>query len=192
MDLQKYPFSEKFGWVEDKFGLTWQLNLAKRAQKITPFLLYVGQQGQAEEAMRFYTSVFRNSGISTIARFGKGEPGAEGTVKHAVFSLEGQEFMAMDGGMGHAFGFTEAISLFVNCETQKEVDELWEKFTAEGTKIQCGWLKDKFGVTWQIIPTDLGRMLGDKDPEKSKRVMNAMLKMDKLDIATLKRAYAGQ
>lgn len=193
MELDKYPFSEKFGWVMDKFGVSWQLNLASRRQKISPFLMFVREQnGRAEEAMNFYISLFNNSGIDEIERYGTGEEEPEGTVKHAAFSLNGQEFMAMDSNREHPFTFSEAISLFVNCETQEEVDELWEKFSEGGEIQQCGWLKDKYGVSWQIIPTVLGEMLNDPNPAKSQRVMKAMLQMDKINIKTLKQAYDGQ
>ena len=152
--------------------------------KITPFLWF---DNQAEEAMNFYVSIFKNSKTGTITRYGEGAPVAKGTVMTATFQLDGQEFMALNGGP--LFKFTEAVSFFVNCETQEEVDELWEKLSAGGEPGRCGWLKDKFGLSWQIIPTALGEMLQDKDPEKSKRVMQAMLQMNKLDIAALKRAY---
>ena len=156
-------------------------------QKITPFLWL---DGQAEEAMKFYASIFKNSKIGSVRRYGKGGPGPEGAVMTATFELEGQKFTALNGGP--LFKFNEAISFFVDCETQDEVDELWEKLSAGGEKSRCGWLKDKFGVSWQIIPKALGELLGDKDPKKSSRVMQAMLKMDKIDIAGLKRAYAGE
>ena len=156
-------------------------------QKITPFLWF---DGNAEEAMNFYTSIFKNSKIGHVSRYGEAGPGPKGTVMTATFELEGQQFMALNGGP--AFKFNESISFFVNCQTQQEVDELWKKLSAGGEKSRCGWLKDKFGVSWQIIPSVLGELLGDKDPEKSKRVMQAMLKMDKIDIAALKRAHAGK
>jgi predicted 3-demethylubiquinone-9 3-methyltransferase (glyoxalase superfamily) len=156
-------------------------------QKITPFLWF---DGQAEEAMKFYTSIFKNSKIGSVSRYGDAGPGPKGTVMSGTFELEGQKFMALNGGP--QFKFTEAISFFVNCETQQEVDELWEKLSAGGQKSRCGWLKDKFGVSWQIIPTALSELLGDKDPAKSRRVMQAMLRMDKIDIEGLKRAHAGQ
>jgi predicted 3-demethylubiquinone-9 3-methyltransferase (glyoxalase superfamily) len=153
--------------------------------------MYVGKvNGKAEEAMNHYASIFKNSNVEMIDRYKAGE-GTEGNVKHAEFSLSGAEFMALDGGLEHDFTFTEAISLFVDCKTQEEVDELWEKLSAGGEKSQCGWLKDKYGVSWQIIPSTLGEMLGDKDPAKANRVMQAMLKMQKIDIAGLKRAYDG-
>jgi predicted 3-demethylubiquinone-9 3-methyltransferase (glyoxalase superfamily) len=153
-------------------------------QKITPFLWF---DNNAEEALNFYTSIFKNSKIVSVSRYGESGPGQAGRVMTATFTLNGQEFMALNGGP--QFKFTEAISFFVNCETQEEVDELWEKLSEGGEKGQCGWLKDKFGVSWQIVPTALGELLGDKDPEKSKRVMEAMLQMHKIDIEKLKQAY---
>jgi predicted 3-demethylubiquinone-9 3-methyltransferase (glyoxalase superfamily) len=153
-------------------------------QKITPFLWF---DGRAEEAMNFYASIFKNSKIGGVARYGEAGPGPAGSVMTANFQLDGQEFMVLNGGP--QFKFTEAISFFVNCETQEEVDELWEKLSDGGEKSRCGWLKDKFGLSWQIIPSALGRMLQDKDAAKSKSVMNAMLQMDKIDIQRLKQAY---
>jgi len=156
----------------------------RQMQKIAPFLWF---NDNAEEAMNFYVSVFKNSKIVRTDRYGDAGPGAKGTLMSGTFQLEGQEFYALNGGP--QFKFTEAISLFVNCETQQEVDELWAKLTADGgEESQCGWLKDKFGLSWQIIPTALGEMLGDKDPERSKRVMEAMLKMRKIDIKALDQA----
>jgi predicted 3-demethylubiquinone-9 3-methyltransferase (glyoxalase superfamily) len=153
-------------------------------QKIVPFLWF---DGKAEEAMNFYTSIFMNSKIGDVTRYGKAGPGPEGTVMSATFELEGQKFYALNGGP--QFTFTPAISFFVNCETQQEVDELWEKLSAGGQEQPCGWLQDKFGLSWQIIPTILGKLLGDKDPAKAQRVMQAMLQMKKIDIARLKQAY---
>jgi predicted 3-demethylubiquinone-9 3-methyltransferase (glyoxalase superfamily) len=155
-------------------------------QKITPFLWF---DNQAEEAMNFYVSIFKNSKIGTVTRYGDAGPGPKGSVMTASFELDGQPFMTLNGGP--LFKFTEAISLFVTCDTQAEVDDLWEKLSAGGQKSRCGWLKDKYGLSWQIVPSALTRLMRDKDPEKSKRVMQAMLKMDKLDIATLERAHAG-
>ncbi len=155
-------------------------------QKIVPFLWF---DGQAEEAMSFYVSIFKNSKALNVTRYGNGGPGPEGSVMSATFQLEGQQFYALNGGPH--FKFTPAISLFVNCETQQEVDELTEKLCAGGEQQPCGWLTDKFGLSWQIIPRILGELLGDEDPEKSKRVMQAMLQMKKIDIARLKQAYAG-
>jgi predicted 3-demethylubiquinone-9 3-methyltransferase (glyoxalase superfamily) len=155
-------------------------------QKITPFLWF---DGKAEEAMNFYVSIFKNSKVVSTTRYGEAGPWPKGSVMSAVFQLEGQEFFALNGGP--QYKFTPAISLFVNCETQQEVDELWEKLSAGGETNRCGWLQDKFGLSWQIIPSVLGKMLQDKDAEKSKRVMLAMLQMDKIDIDGLKQAYHG-
>ncbi len=154
-------------------------------QKITPFLWF---DGKAEEAMNFYVAIFKNSKIINVTRYGEAGSGVNGTVMSAVFELQGQEFIVLNGGP--QFTFSPAISFFVNCETQAEVDELWEKLSEGGKTNQCGWLDDKFGVSWQIVPTILGEMLQDKDAQKSKKVMEAMMQMDKLDIETLKRAYS--
>jgi predicted 3-demethylubiquinone-9 3-methyltransferase (glyoxalase superfamily) len=156
-------------------------------QKITPFLWF---DDKAEEAMNFYVSIFKNSKIGKVSRYGEGGPGPKGSVMSATFILDGQEFFALNGGP--QFKFTEAVSFFVNCNTQEEVDDLWEKLSAGGKKSRCGWLKDKYGLSWQIIPTALGEMLHDKDPQKSKRVMQAMMKMDKIDINGLKEARDGK
>jgi predicted 3-demethylubiquinone-9 3-methyltransferase (glyoxalase superfamily) len=144
---------------------------------------------QAEEAMNFYVSIFKNSKIVSVSRNGDAGPGPKGSVLTATFQLDGQEFIALNGGPH--FKFTEAISLFVKCHNQPEVDDFWEKLSQGGQKSQCGWLKDKFGLSWQIVPTILGELLGDKDREKSKRVMQAMLQMTKIDIEGLKRASEG-
>ena len=156
-------------------------------QKITPFLWF---DDKAEEAVNCYVSIFENSKIGSVSRYGEEGPGPAGTVMVATFTLDGQEFMALNGGP--EFKFTEAISLLVNCETQEEVDKFWDKLSEGGEEEQCGWLKDRYGLSWQIVPTVLGEMLQDKDPEKAKRVMEAMLQMRKIDIGALKRAYEGQ
>jgi predicted 3-demethylubiquinone-9 3-methyltransferase (glyoxalase superfamily) len=153
-------------------------------QKIVAFLWF---NNNAEEAMNLYTSIFKNSKIGNITRYGKAGPGLVGSVMTATFELEGQQFMVLNGGP--KFKFTEAISFFVNCVTQAEVDNLWDKLTEGGREGQCGWLKDKFGLSWQIVPTVLGELLGDPDHEKSARVMQAMLQMKKIDIADLQQAY---
>ncbi len=150
---------------------------------ITPFLTF---QDQAEEAVNFYVSIFKNSKIVSMNRYGEGAPMPAGSVMSATFVLDGREYMALNGGPH--FSFTDGFSLVVSCETQDEVDELWEKLSAGGEKGQCGWLKDKFGLSWQIIPTALGELLGAKDPRKGQNVMQAMLQMTKIDIAALKRA----
>jgi predicted 3-demethylubiquinone-9 3-methyltransferase (glyoxalase superfamily) len=153
-------------------------------QKITPFLWF---DNQAEEAMNFYVSIFKNSKVGKVTRYGEAGPGPKGTVMSATFQLEGQDFMALNGGPH--FSFTPAISLFVNCETQEEVDELWERLSEGGTKERCGWLKDKYGLSWQIIPSALGKLMQDKNPAKTKSVMTAMLQMSKIDIKLLQQAY---
>ena len=153
-------------------------------QKITPFLWF---NDKAEEAMNFYVSIFKSSKVGTVTRYGDAGPGPKGSVMSATFQLEGQDFYALNGGP--QFTFTPAISFFVNCETQQEVDELWDKLSEGGRKDRCGWLQDKYGLSWQIIPTTLSAMLRDKDPAKANRVMQAMLQMSKIDIARLKQAY---
>ena len=153
-------------------------------QKITPFLWF---DDQAEEAMNFYTSIFKNSKIGSITRYGEAGPGTKGAVMSVTFQLDGQEFMALNGGPH--FTFSPAISFFVNCETQAEVDELWAKLSDGGEEEQCGWLKDKYGVSWQIIPSGLIEMLYGQDAEKSQRAMNAMLQMVKIDLEKIKQAY---
>ena len=156
-------------------------------QKITPFLWF---DGRAEEAMHFYVSIFKNSKAGSITRYGNAGPGPKGTVMVATFQLDGQEFIALNGGP--QFTFSPAISFVVNCETQEEVDAFWEKLSEGGEKLQCGWLRDKYGVSWQIVPTVLGEMMQDKDAERSQRVMKAMLQMNKIDIGRLKQAYERQ
>jgi predicted 3-demethylubiquinone-9 3-methyltransferase (glyoxalase superfamily) len=153
-------------------------------QKITPFLWF---DNNAEEAMNFYVAVFKDAKITSLTRFGDAGPGPKGTVMTGIFQIHGQDFYALNGGP--QFKFTPAISLFVNCETQQEIDELWEKLSEGGKKDQCGWVTDKFGLTWQIVPSVLGKLLHGPDPQKSNRVMKAMLKMNKLDIRQLQQAY---
>jgi predicted 3-demethylubiquinone-9 3-methyltransferase (glyoxalase superfamily) len=153
-------------------------------KKITPFLWF---DDKAEEAMNFYVSIFKNSKVGSVTRYGEAGPGPKGSVMTASFTLDGQDFIALNGGPH--FKFTEAISFSVDCKTQEEVDQFWEKLSAGGQKSRCGWLKDKYGLSWQIVPTVLSELLSDKDAKKSKKVMEAMLKMDKLDIKTLKQAY---
>jgi predicted 3-demethylubiquinone-9 3-methyltransferase (glyoxalase superfamily) len=204
MPLGAYPFSERYGWLEDKYGLSWQVIFtgeSEMRQKITPLLLFVGGVcGKAEEALNFYTSVFKNSpagakaaadtNATILARYGKGEePDKEGTVKYATFTLLGQEFGAMDSAREHKFAFNEAISFIVPCEDQEEIDHFWGKLSADPKAEQCGWLKDKYGLSWQIVPTIMQEMLGSKNKEKIARVTQAFLKMKKFDIAALKRAY---
>ena len=156
-------------------------------QKITTYLWF---DREAEEAANLYTSIFKNSKILSTTRYGEAGPGTPGTVMAGTLQIEGQEFNVLNGGPH--FKFNEAISLFVNCETQAEVDELWEKLTEGGEEQPCGWLKDRFGLSWQIIPTALPRLMGDPDPEKAGRVVQAMLQMSKIDVAGLEKAYAGR
>ena len=160
------------------------LSKGRSVQKISPFLWF---ESQAEEAANFYTSIFPNSKIRDAMRYGEAGPGPKGSVMSITFELEGQEFLALNGGP--MFRFSPAISFFVKCATQQEVDHYWDRLSSGGTPQQCGWLQDKYGISWQVVPTVLGEMLGDKDPAKSKRVMEAMMKMVKLDIAGLKAAY---
>ena len=198
MELGEYPHSERYGWTQDRYGLSWQVMFMgdrEIKQKITPTLMFVGKQcGKAETAIKFYTSVFKNAEVGNILRYGKSmEPDKEGTIQHAAFTLENQEFAAMDSAREHKFTFNEAISLMVECGTQEEIDYYWGKLTADGGEEGvCGWLKDKFGVSWQVAPTVLNEMLQDKDMEKVERVTNAFLKMKKFDIAELRMAYEGQ
>jgi len=158
--------------------------LEKKAQKITPFLWF---DGRAEEAANFYVSIFKNSRLGKVSRYGEDGPGPAGTVMVAPFELEGQDFLALNGGP--QFKFTPAISFVVDCQTQQEVDELWGKLSDGGQTLQCGWLTDKFGVSWQIVPSTLGELMQDEDAEKSGRVMKAMLQMEKLDVRKLQEAY---
>jgi len=156
-------------------------------QKITPFLWF---DDKAEEAANFYVSVFKDSKIETVSRYGDAGPGPKGSVMIVQFQLEGQRFTALNGGP--IFHFTQAISLLVDCQTQEEVDDLWQKLSAGGRPDRCGWLQDKFGLSWQIIPAALGKLMSDPDPKKSNRVMQAMLQMEKIDIKRLEQAYQGQ
>jgi len=187
--LEKYPFSEKYGWLNDKYGVSWQVNLTKTPQQISPALLFVGDNfGKAEAAINFYTSVFPDSSITTIHHHGADGDAEKGSVDFAAFTLAGEDFAAMEGDTGDQYAFTPATSFVVNCETQEEVDRFWEKLSADKAAEQCGWLTDKYGISWQIVPTILQKLLSDSDRSKAERVMKAMLQMKKLDIAALKRA----
>jgi predicted 3-demethylubiquinone-9 3-methyltransferase (glyoxalase superfamily) len=196
MELDKYPFSERYGWIKDKYGVTWQLILvgdAEVTERIHPSLLFVNEQyGKTEEAIKFYTSVFHNSSIGDIPRYGKeAQFDKEGAIEHAMFTLEGQRFAAMDSGYEHKFGFNEAVSLLVRCENQEEIDYYWKKLSAVPEAEQCGWLKDKFGVSWQVTPKVMDEMMREGGPEQIKRVTEAFLAMKKFDIAVLEKAYKG-
>jgi len=195
MDLGEYPFSGRYGWVQDRYGLSWQVMLADvhaLTQKITPVLMFTEKQaGHAEEAMRFYTSVFHDAKAGDTMRYGPGEePDKEGTVKWGQFQLEGQQFSAMDSARAQGFAFNEAISLMVNCETQEEIDYYWERLSADPKSEQCGWLKDKYGVSWQVTSTEMPEMLTRGTPQQIARVTEAFLKMKKFDVAKLREVYA--
>jgi predicted 3-demethylubiquinone-9 3-methyltransferase (glyoxalase superfamily) len=197
MPLDAYPFSERYGWVEDKYGLSWQVIYTgdnEIQQTITPVLMFIGRAcGKTEEAVTFYTSVFPHAQTVFLTRYGKGEePDKAGTVKYAAFTLEGMEFGAMDSARDHAFTFNEAISFVVPCETQEEIDYYWEKLSADPQAEQCGWLKDKFGLSWQVWPTVIGEMMQNGTREQIDRITQAFLPMKKFDLATLQRAYEGK
>lgn len=193
MPLGSYPFSEKYGWLQDKFGVSWQLILeeAPTEQTIVPSLMFVGEQaGNAEEAINLYADLLNNAKVGDIMRYGAEQaPDEEGTVMFAEFFLENQKFTAMDSAQEHNFNFTEAVSFYVECADQAEVNRLWDTLTAVPESEQCGWLKDKYGVSWQIIPIQLGQLMSDPDPVKSRQVMDAMLQMKKIDVAQLQAAY---
>ena len=196
MPLDAYPFSERYGWIEDKYGLSWQVIYAGTTeiqQKITPVLMFVGNVcGKTEEAVTFYTAVFHNANTFFLQRYGQGEePDQAGTVQYVAFTLEGMEFGAMDSARDHQFAFNEAISFLVPCETQAEIDYYWQKLSADPQAEQCGWLKDKFGLSWQIWPTAIGEMMKNGTREQIDRITQAFLPMKKFDLATLQRAYAG-
>jgi predicted 3-demethylubiquinone-9 3-methyltransferase (glyoxalase superfamily) len=188
MPLDKYPWSERYGWVQDRFGISWQLYLGKMdetGQKFSPTLMFTHEQcGKAEEAIQFYTSLFPDSSVTGILKYNAADDDEEGLVKHAQFKLDGYVLMAMDSSFDHAFRFSEGISIAVDCETQEEIDHYWNRMTADGgEESMCGWLKDKFGVSWQIVPAILPKLMAD--PDKSEKVVQAFLKMRKFDIATL-------
>ena len=196
MPIDKYPFSERYGWVQDKYGLSWQLILTEPEGEerplIIPSLLFVTERcDKAEEATDFYLSIFENAKRGAIARYPAGsEPNKEGAIMFCDFTLESQWFAVMDGSARmHDFTFNEAISLIVNCEDQEEIDYYWEKLSAVPESEQCGWLKDKYGVSWQIVPKELDEMMGKGTREQIDQVTQAFLPMKKLDIAKLKEAY---
>jgi len=190
MPIDKYPWSERYGWLQDKFGLSWQISLSGRDDKkkqITPSLLFTGTQfGLAEEAIGLYQSVFPNSSVTTLLHYPEIKYG-QGKVLYAEFKLNDHDFIIMDGPGDHAFSFSEALSFVVECETQNEIDHFWDNLIAGGgQESRCGWLKDKFGVSWQIIPTILGKLMSD--PAKAQRVMNVLMPMNKLDMDKLVNA----
>jgi predicted 3-demethylubiquinone-9 3-methyltransferase (glyoxalase superfamily) len=192
MALDKYPWSEKYGWINDKFGISWQLALGKISdvgQRITPCLMFTGKQyGRAEEAIAFYDSIFHDLKLDGILRYAANEsPDEEGKIKHAQFAMNDQKFMIMESAAEHNFSFTEGISLTVHCDTQEEIDHYWNKLTGSGgEESMCGWLKDKFGVSWQIIPTMLNKIMSD--PAKAGKAAQAFMSMRKLNIEQIVQA----
>ncbi len=195
MPLSEYPFSERYAWLLDRYGVSWQIGYfgATNAQPLMPVLMFVGGVcGKSEEAMRFYTSLFPNSKLGEMARYGADDaPETEGTIMHGDFTLAGQSFAAMDSAQMHDFTFTEAISLVVHCDDQAEIDRYWAALSAVPEAEACGWLKDKYGVSWQIVPKEMNEMMTSGDPEKIARVTQAFLPMKKLDLAKLREAYGG-
>ncbi len=197
MELGEYPFSRRYGWIQDKFGVSWQLMLTNPAGEPRPFiipsLMFVGDNaGRAEEAINFYRSIFKDSKMGSLARYGAGrEPDREGTVMFADFKLLNLWLAAMDSAYPHKFSFNEAASFLVRCDTQEEIDYYWEKLSAVPEAEQCGWLKDKFGVSWQITPAIMDALMRTQDQEKLDRVTQAFLKMKKFDIAALQKAADG-
>jgi predicted 3-demethylubiquinone-9 3-methyltransferase (glyoxalase superfamily) len=195
MPLDKYDWGEKYGWVQDRYGLSWQISLGKISdvgQKLTPSFLFVGEQaGRAAEAINFYTSIFPNSSIKGVMKVPAGQDEPEGNVMHGQFELNGQQFMIMDSAKLHGFQFNEGVSIVVNCKTQKEIDYYWEKLTSDGgNEVECGWVKDKFGVSWQVTPIQLEEMLLSDDKKKTERVTKAFLHMKKFNIAKLEEEFA--
>lgn len=195
MPYDTYPWAKKYGWLEDRYGLSWQLSMSenhKMEQKITPSLMFTqGNSGKAKEAIEYYANVFPDSKIDMMVPYEKGEGDTEGFIKHSRFTLAGQNFIAMDSSGPHEFVFNEAVSFMVRCDTQEEIDMYWEKLSAVPESEQCGWCKDKFGVSWQIVPTAMNKMMGSGDKEKIGRVTQAFLKMKKFDIKKLEEAFLG-
>lgn len=198
MPIGKYPFSERYGWIQDKFGISWQLILTnpdgEPRPTVIPSMMFVGDNcGKAEEAREFYLSVFRNSKPGSLFRYGPGqEPDAEGTVMFTDFMLENTWFTAMDSAWEHSFNFNEAISLLINCETQEEIDYYWDKLSAVPEAEACGWVKDQYGVSWQISPAGLDELTTKGTPEQRERVTRAFLKMKKFNLAELQKAFRGE
>jgi predicted 3-demethylubiquinone-9 3-methyltransferase (glyoxalase superfamily) len=196
MPLASYPFSERYGWTNDRYGVSWQVMLDTRGpidQAIVPTLMFVGDVcGKAEEAASLYTSVFPESRVDHVQRYEEGEePNEPGTVRHLYLDLGGYKLAAMDSAHDHSFGFNEAVSLMVGCESQEEIDHYWDGLSAVPEAEQCGWLKDKFGVSWQIIPADLDELMSGTQ-EQTARVTQAFLQMKKFDLEELKRAREGE
>ncbi len=193
MPYATYPWAKKYGWLQDKYGLSWQLSLSEHhqmVQKITPLLMFTKDKaGKAKQAIADYTSIFPDAKTEMLMEYAKNEGDQEGFIKHARFTLCGQGFMAMDSSGPHDFIFNEAISFIVHCDNQAEIDYYWGKLSAVPEAERCGWLKDAYGVSWQIVPTAMSAMMSDSDPQKRQRVTAAFLQMKKFDIATLQKAY---
>ena len=197
MEMGKYGWSSRYGWLNDRYGLSWQISLGRvegAGQPIIPALLFTGRQcGKAEEALGRYASLFPGSSIASLVRVGPGEaPDREGSVRLARFFLGEEAFLAMDSAYDHDFSFTEGLSLMIHCRSQEEIDHFWKGLARGGEEGPCGWLKDPFGVSWQVVPTRLDEMLRDPDPERVARVTRAFLGMGKFDLAALERAYRGE
>jgi predicted 3-demethylubiquinone-9 3-methyltransferase (glyoxalase superfamily) len=196
MPFNTYPWAQKYGWLQDKYGLSWQLSMSEHhdvAQKITPMLMFTqDKSGKAKEAIEAYTTIFPDSKVDMMVPYAAGEGDTEGFIKHARFSLGGQGFMAMDSSGPHQFTFNESISFVVNCDTQAEIDYFWEKLSAVPEAEQCGWLKDAYGVSWQIVPSTMDEMMTKGTAEQRARVTQAFLTMKKFDIVALERAYEGK
>jgi predicted 3-demethylubiquinone-9 3-methyltransferase (glyoxalase superfamily) len=190
-----YPWAKKYGWVQDKYGVTWQLSLSEYVgnQQITPLLMFTGVvAGKAKEAAEYYASVFPSSSVDAMIPYEKGDGDQDGFIKHGRFTLSGQGFMSMDSSIEHDFNFNEAVSFVVSCDTQEEIDMYWSLLSSVPEAEQCGWCKDKYGVSWQIVPSKMGQFMTSGDKAITNRVTQAFLKMKKFDIAELERAYRGE
>ena len=195
MALDKYPWSERYGWAADRYGVSWQVTTRPGIERTTivPCLMFTGpQHGKAEEAIRLYTSIFPDARVGELSRYGKGQSGPEGTIVHGPFVLAGQDFVAMDSHVKHAFNFDEGVSLQVMCADQAEIDRFWDKLAAGGSHSVCGWLKDRFGLSWQVSPVQMAQWMTSKDKAARDRVFAAMIEMKKIDVAELERAFRGK
>lgn len=195
MEYNTYPWAKKYGWLQDKYGVSWQLSWSenhKMEKRITPLLMFTQSgAGKAKEAIEEYTKIFPSSKVEMLVPYEKGDGDKEGYIKHSRFSLNGENFMAMDSSGPHQFIFNEAISFVVKCDDQEEIDHYWGKLSAYPESEQCGWLKDKYGVSWQIVPSAMDKMMTEGTPEQMKRVTQSFLKMKKFDIVELEKAYNG-
>ena len=196
MPYDTYPWAKKYGWLQDKYGLTWQLSWSDNhdmAQRITPMMMFTQHvAGKTKEAIDFYTSIFPNSKTDLLVPYVEGDGDTPGLIKHSRFTLNNENFLAMDSSADHKFTFNEAFSFVVNCDNQEEIDFYWDKLSAVPEAEACGWLKDKYGVSWQIVPSDMSTMMSCGDPEKIGRVTAAFMQMKKFDLATLRKAFDGE